>query len=672
MKTTKTKSELLNKDFITLQFEKRKKTSPFNFISKMMNKKLFLILGILLLSLGTTWAQGVIKGIVQDSIENPVAYANIFLKQGEKVLDKVITNTKGEYQFFEVESGVYDIEAVGPVGCQNSITQTGIRMDSSNIIFAFFYINCTPNLTPIIIKYEPPFEYSKTTQSVRMSGEKRRETPERSITPSLSDSKKEIKEHADFSKEKSVPSVASSPVIKSSLLTAGELSDFAKWNQWDNILTKHFAGYLKTWGYRPLERYTVQITNKQGMPLSNVEVVLQNRTKALWKAKTDHTGKAELWINLLGFEEIENAENLKITYQYEGQKGEISNVIPFSKGINTKKIDAECDQRNELDIFFIVDATGSMSDEIRYLQTELEDIISKTKKRHQEMNIRVGSLVYRDHGDEYLTRKSSLNSNIQKTVDFLKEQQASGGGDYPEAVDEALYQAIEMENWNKNARARIAFLLLDAPAHTSSEVIQRFGNQMKLAAEKGIRIVPVACSDMKKDGEYLMRCLALATNGTYLFLTDDSGIGNAHIKPTTDKYDVEKLNDAMVRIIKQYIQMPDCEESKWEDENKAMNETDHFVPNPSDEKIENKTEKLSSKDVIKVYPNPCKTVLKIEVKKEVKELYLVDATGKALFVFQTQKGNINEINMSNLASGIYFVKVYYEGRWLTEKIIRSR
>jgi hypothetical protein len=67
-----------------------------------------------------------------------------------------------------------------------------------------------------------------------------------------------------------------------------------------------------------------------------------------------------------------------------------------------------------------------------------------------------------------------------------------------------------------------------------------------------------------------MRTFALATNGTYVFLTDDSGVGNAHIKPTTDKYDVEKLNEAIKRVIKQYTQMPDCNNPKWAKQKKTI------------------------------------------------------------------------------------------------------
>jgi hypothetical protein len=56
-----------------------------------------------------------------------------------------------------------------------------------------------------------------------------------------------------------------------------------------------------------------------------------------------------------------------------------------------------------------------------------------------------------------------------------------------------------------------------------------------------------------------MRSIALATNGTYVFLTNDSGVGEAHIKPTTDRFDIELLNTLLVKLITKYAYTADCQ-----------------------------------------------------------------------------------------------------------------
>jgi hypothetical protein len=51
-----------------------------------------------------------------------------------------------------------------------------------------------------------------------------------------------------------------------------------------------------------------------------------------------------------------------------------------------------------------------------------------------------------------------------------------------------------------------------------------------------------------------MRSLAIATNGTYVFITNHSGIGDEHLEATVGNYQVEYLNNLMVRLIDEELQ----------------------------------------------------------------------------------------------------------------------
>ena len=46
-----------------------------------------------------------------------------------------------------------------------------------------------------------------------------------------------------------------------------------------------------------------------------------------------------------------------------------------------------------------------------------------------------------------------------------------------------------------------------------------------------------------------MRTAAQLTGGRYVFLTDDSGVGNAHAEPHIPCYHVTKFNGALVRMV---------------------------------------------------------------------------------------------------------------------------
>ncbi|MGM9609682.1 MAG: hypothetical protein ACI3XE_05625, partial [Eubacteriales bacterium] len=88
--------------------------------------------------------------------------------------------------------------------------------------------------------------------------------------------------------------------------------------------------------------------------------------------------------------------------------------------------------------------------------------------------------------------------------------------------------------------------------HSDGQVAETYRSAILTAAEKGIRIIPVASSGVNKMTEYLLREEALLTGGTYTFLTNDSGIGGDHLTPTVGEYTVEYLNAMLVRLICEY------------------------------------------------------------------------------------------------------------------------
>jgi len=416
-------------------------------------------------------------------------------------------------------------------------------------------------------------------------------------------------------------------------LTAGEVNDFAKWSFWPTILDSTHKQFIGTWRMAPRERYTVAVTDKHGYPIVNYPVSLTDQDgNTVFQALTDNTGKAELWANLVN----EGVKELKS----EGVKAPEQSLV----------VDMPCEPTDLVDVCFVFDATGSMGDELRYLQTEMKDVIARASAATGGLKIRTGAVVYRDHGDDYITRLSRLTDDITATQAFIDKQEANGGGDYPEAVPEALMAALNSAGWDETARARILFLVLDAPCHDDSATLALLHEQVLNAAALGVRIVPVVCSGIGESGEYLLRAVALATNGTSFFLTDDSGIGHTHLKPTTDSLTVEHLNDMLVRTIVEFSYMPDCQ-GRWH-EDEISNVREEFIPNPFD------AEELAKDPSIPHGPTT---------------LYLLDVSGKLI---TTYEGLLDEAGDSQLArlhlwlpTGIYFVKAFYDGQWHTKKIL---
>ena len=234
---------------------------------------------------------------------------------------------------------------------------------------------------------------------------------------------------------------------------------------------------------------------------------------------------------------------------------------------------------------------------------------------------------------------------------FIDKQQASGGGDYPEAVPEALMAALNSAGWDSDARARIAFLILDAPCHQDSATVALLHEQVLNAAALGVRIVPVVCSGIGESGELLVRSIALATNGTSFFLTDDSGIGNPHLKPTTDSLKVEHLNDMMVRTIVEFSAMPECNDGLINGDASLNDEMvdPQFLPNP-----------FSAEEVAADPTIPHGEGIH----------YLIDVSGKLITVYEGDTASLKtQLRSMGLPVGIYFIKTFYDGIWHTEKVL---
>jgi hypothetical protein len=338
--------------------------------------------------------------------------------------------------------------------------------------------------------------------------------------------------------------------IPAGQITAGEWNDLVNWDFWVNLgQIRAFDSAQDNWNFHPQYRYSVLVRDQNNNPLIDSEVWLRNKdSDAIWKARTDNQGKAELWLNLNG----QNEEGPSITVSYGGQKIVVVDPVQIEEGVNEVTLHTEASAEKNADILFVVDATGSMGDEIEYLKSELLDVTRRVKEENSVINLRTGAVFYRDEGDEYVTRVSPFSSSLFETIAFIGGQHADGGGDYEEAVHTALITAVTQLSWSDNARARLLFLVLDAPAHHTDAIVSDLNDIIKKAAEKGIKIIPVSASGVNKDTEFLFRFFAIATNGTYVFITGDSGIGDEHIEATVGDYEVELLNDLMVRVINQY------------------------------------------------------------------------------------------------------------------------
>ena len=339
--------------------------------------------------------------------------------------------------------------------------------------------------------------------------------------------------------------------LPAGMITAAAWNDNLNYADWAALIAKNgkFQGYYDdielTWGFNSADRVTVSVKNADGPVAGATVIAYAEGSEPAFSAVTDAEGNAYLFPNLQsGTVAVYNGDE-QITANFDEQ----NRLLDVELTTASKKL-------NVVEIMLVVDVTGSMSDELYFLKAELADVINRIAANDAETVINLAMLFYRDDGDKvpfdyYDFTDVTNEAGLAKQQAALDKQSATGGGDYPEAVDKALEMAVNKQ-WSTGATTKIIFHVLDAPAHDSKNNKEKLTESVEKAAELGIRICPIICSGAAESTEYTMREAAIYTGGTFIFVTDDSGIGNSHHDPGLPNATVELLNSLMVRLVNGY------------------------------------------------------------------------------------------------------------------------
>ena len=203
-----------------------------------------------------------------------------------------------------------------------------------------------------------------------------------------------------------------------------------------------------------------------------------------------------------------------------------------------------------LDIEFVIDATGSMSDEIERLREEMIRVSRRIAELDAHPDVRFAMTVYRDRGDLFVTRSFDFTGDVEAFTRALSEVRADDGGDEPEDVESALAAALDKPEWRENA-VKLAFLVADAPPHLDYADSTPYTESLAKARAAGVRIFPIASSGLNDTGELVFRELAQASMGRFVFLTygADGATPGDETDHHVDDYSVLALDDLVVKLV---------------------------------------------------------------------------------------------------------------------------
>ena len=239
-----------------------------------------------------------------------------------------------------------------------------------------------------------------------------------------------------------------------------------------------------------------------------------------------------------------------LDYRSDLSQGEVAGMPPWTlrqhEAANGLWADAQR-KRQVLDIALVIDTTGSMGDELDYLQQEFLALASTIEDTYAGAEQRWSLVLYKDEGDQYLVRWYDFTKDIAEFRENLAAQSFGGGGDFPEAPDQALNIAAQL-GWRTSEEAgRLLFWVADAPHHP--EKAAEMASAVEAMQGLDVHVYPVASSGIDEVTEFTMRASAQLTLGRYLFLTDDSGYGNSHKEPSIPCYYVTALDAAILRMV---------------------------------------------------------------------------------------------------------------------------
>ncbi len=637
---------------------------------------------IILLSLTllctTVWAQSnktSIAGKISDSSsDEELIAANVAIYKGEILVDGTVTDFEGNYSLL-LDPGTYDLVASYVGFAAKRVNGIVVRAGRENKLDVKLEVGGI-NLEEIaVVDYKIPIiEQDNTTQGRIVTSEDIRKFASKNVqsiaaaSAGVSQSSQGdgctvrgsrsnatdvyvdgIRVRASSAQEAPVANSNNNITTKTEKgpnagqLTAGEWKDLDNWSFWDNLMKdQQFEGHRKKWGFYPNHRYELKLSDFHGQPLSHIKVNLRNeKQEIVWSAISDNKGSICAWGNFYGG----SSERFEFEILHPDSTKKIA-AIPYSKGLNNVQMASICSASKKVDIAFVVDVSGSMHDEIRYLRSEINDVVERASSDETELQVRTGAVFYSGRHEKQFLNSSPLTKGSETTAAFLRESPLGGGSS--EAVNLGLGIAVREFDWNESAMARLVFVLLDeAPSH-DEETKKDLHKLVQEAALKGIKVIPVAASGTNKTLEFLLKFMAMGTNSTYTFLTNHSGIGDNHIAPEAGSYNVETLNDLLVRLIIENAEYQDCETEIAAISKKLITKKEYRKVRRS------KTNKKLTKQV-RLSPNPASDYVNIDLEKAVDLLTITTMEGKVIAQYPQLAAGQIRLQTSDWQAGMYLI-----------------
>ncbi|MFO0970179.1 MAG: vWA domain-containing protein [Gemmataceae bacterium] len=187
------------------------------------------------------------------------------------------------------------------------------------------------------------------------------------------------------------------------------------------------------------------------------------------------------------------------------------------------KEEAKPAEKPRVEVVFCLDTTGSMTGLIDAAKKKIWAISNQITTLKPTPHVKVGLVAYRDRGDSYITQVHDLTDDLDGVYAKLMGFKADEGGDEPESVNQALYDAVHKIAWSKDKKTlRMIFLVGDAPPHMDYPDDVKYPETCKEALKRDIVINTVLCGSSASAKEHWLK-ICRATEGSFVQIEADGG-----------------------------------------------------------------------------------------------------------------------------------------------------
>ena len=171
--------------------------------------------------------------------------------------------------------------------------------------------------------------------------------------------------------------------------------------------------------------------------------------------------------------------------------------------------------QSKVEVVFVLDTTGSMGDLIHAAKEKIWSIATTLASASQQPEVRIGLVAFRDRGDRYVTQVTDLSTDLDSVYARLMDYRAEGGGDTPESVNQALYDAVHKISWSEGQGTyRAVFLVGDAPPHMNYQDDVKYPRTLAQAKQRDIVVNAVLAGGDRQAKQHWQR-IASRAGGVY-------------------------------------------------------------------------------------------------------------------------------------------------------------